>query len=60
MTEAEQAILARIKEFFVVTMDHIEEAQILDDAVHAFRALMSCVVMQAKRSLTQSSKVRAG
>lgn len=41
-----KAILARIKELFVVTSDHIEEDQILDDALYALRALRNCVVTQ--------------
>ena len=47
ITDAEKAILARIRELFVVTADHIEEDQILDDALYALRALRNCVVTQA-------------
>ena len=43
---AEKAILARIKEFFAVTSDHIEEDQVVDDALNALRALRSCIVVQ--------------
>ena len=43
IAEAEKAILARIKELFVVTADHIEEDLILDDALYALRALRSCI-----------------
>lgn len=43
IAEAEKAILARIKELFVVAADHIEEDLILDDALYALRALRSCV-----------------
>jgi len=43
ITEAEKAILARIKELFIVTSDHIEEDLILDDALYALRALRSCI-----------------
>jgi len=46
ITDAEKAILARIKELFVVTTDHIEEDQILDDALYALRALRNCIVTQ--------------
>lgn len=42
IAEAEQAILARIKELFLVKSDHIEEDQILDDALYALRALRNC------------------
>lgn len=41
---AERAILDRVKELFLVTKDHIEEDQILDDALYALRALRNCVV----------------
>jgi hypothetical protein len=40
---AERAILARVKELFVVESDHIEEDMILDDALYALRALRNCV-----------------
>lgn len=43
IAEAERAILARIKELFAVTTDHIEEDQILDDALYALRALRNCI-----------------
>ena len=42
IAEAERAILARVKELFVVHTDHIEEDQILDDALYALRALRNC------------------
>lgn len=41
---AERAILDRVKELFVVTNDHIEEDQVLDDALYALRALRNCIV----------------
>ena len=41
---AEQAILARVKELFLATNDHIEEDLLLDDALYALRALRNCVV----------------
>lgn len=47
ITEAEKAILARIKELFMVATDHIEEDQSLDDALYALRALRNCVVTRA-------------
>lgn len=46
VAEAEKAILARIKELLTVTSDHIEEDQVLDDALYALRALRSCVATQ--------------
>lgn len=44
IAKAEQAILVRIRELFLVTSDHIEEDQVLDDALYALRALRNCVV----------------
>jgi hypothetical protein len=44
IAEAEQAILERVKELFVAKNDHIEEDQVLDDALYALRALRSCVM----------------
>ena len=44
IAEAENAILNRIKELFLAQTDHIEEDQILDDALYALRALRNCVV----------------
>ena len=46
IAEAEQAILARVKELFVVQTDHIEEDQILDDALYALRALRNCALAE--------------
>ena len=43
IAEAERAILNRVRELFVVNTDHIEEDQILDDALYALRALRNCV-----------------
>lgn len=48
IAEAERAILTRIKELFVVTNDHIEEDQILDDALYGLRALRNCVSSEAR------------
>jgi hypothetical protein len=47
IAEAEKAILDRVKELFGVNSDHIEEDQILDDALYALRALRNCVVSEA-------------
>lgn len=47
IAEAEKAILARIKELFMVTADHIEEDLILDDALYGLRALRSCIAVGA-------------
>jgi hypothetical protein len=43
IAEAERAILNRVKELFGVDSDHIEEDQILDDALYALRALRNCM-----------------
>jgi hypothetical protein len=40
---AERAILERVKELFTSKSDHVEEDQILDDALYALRALRNCV-----------------
>ncbi len=47
ITEAENAILARIKELFISQADHIEEDVVLDDALYALRALRTCVLPEA-------------
>lgn len=47
ISEAEQAILNRVKELFVSPSDNIEEDQVLDDALYALRALRNCVVPEA-------------
>lgn len=47
IAEAERAILDRVKELFVVETDHIEEDQVLDDALYALRALRSCVMPES-------------
>jgi hypothetical protein len=47
IAEAEKAILDRVKELFGINSDHIEEDQILDDALYALRALRNCVVSEA-------------
>lgn len=44
---AEKAILDRVKELFVAATDHVEEDQILDDALYALRALRNCVFPEA-------------
>jgi hypothetical protein len=41
---AEKAILDRVKQLFVLKSDHIEEDQVLDDALYALRALRNCVL----------------
>ena len=45
--EAEKAILVRVRELFAVETDHIEEDQILEDALYALRALRNCAVGEA-------------
>jgi len=47
ITEAESAILSRIRELFAVTSDHIEEDVVLDDALYALHALRTCVLPDA-------------
>jgi len=47
IAQAEQAIFARIKELFVAAGDHIEEDQVLDDALYALRALRNCSMSDA-------------
>ncbi|HTS06247.1 MAG TPA: hypothetical protein VMP68_11755 [Candidatus Eisenbacteria bacterium] len=47
IAQAEQAILARVKELFEANGDHIEEDQVLDDALYALRALRNCAVSDA-------------
>jgi len=47
IAEAEKAILNRVKELFVVNADHLEEDQVLDDALYALRALRNCVAHEA-------------
>jgi hypothetical protein len=43
ITEAEVAIMARVKELFVIGGDYVDEHQILDDALYALRALRTGV-----------------
>jgi len=40
---AEKAVLARMKELFGESGDHIEEDLILDDALYALRSLRNCI-----------------
>jgi len=47
IAEAEKAILIRVKELFQVERDHVEEDQILDDALYALRALRNCVAPES-------------
>ena len=44
IAEAEKAIYQRVRELFGGESDHLEEDQILDDALYALRALRNCVV----------------
>jgi hypothetical protein len=43
IADAETAILARVKELFSASTDHVEEHEVLDDALYALRALRSCM-----------------
>ena len=45
--DAEKAILGRVRELFAVETDHIEEDQILEDALYALRALRNCALGEA-------------
>lgn len=47
IAHAETAILARVRELFAATHDHIEEDQILDDALYALHALRNCSFAEA-------------
>lgn len=47
ISEAEKAILARVKELFTHSDDHIEEDLVLDDALYGLRALRNCVLPHA-------------
>jgi len=47
ISEAEKAVLSRIRELFNENGDHIEEDLILDDALYALRALRACVIHQS-------------
>lgn len=47
IAQAEQAIFARVKELFVASGDHIEEDEVLDDALYALRALRNCTASDA-------------
>jgi hypothetical protein len=47
ITEAERAILARVRELFGTT-EHIEEDQVLGDALYALRALRNCIDLEAR------------
>ena len=47
IAQAAQAIVARIKELFIATDDHIEEDLVLDDALYALRALRNCARTEA-------------
>ena len=51
IAEAESAILARMKELFTVTSDHIEEDLILDDALYGLRALRNCVLQEQEANI---------
>lgn len=48
IADAERAILIRVKELFLITSDHIEEDQILDDELYALSALRNCAWPESK------------
>jgi len=43
ISEAEKAVVSRMKELFSESSDHIEEDLILDDALYALRSLRNCL-----------------
>lgn len=47
ISEAESAILCRMKELFSINTDHIEEDLVLDDALYALRAFRTCILPAA-------------
>jgi hypothetical protein len=47
IAEAEKAILVRVRELFGTT-DHIEEDQVLGDALYALRALRNCIDLEVR------------
>ena len=51
IAEAEKAILNRVKELFVSKTEHMEEDQVLDDALYALRALRNCVAPEVGAAL---------
>ena len=51
IAEAEKAILNRVKELFVSKTEHMEEDQVLDDALYALRAVRNCVAPEAGAAL---------
>ena len=55
ISEAERAILNRVKELFVMTDDHIEEDLVLEDALYGLRALRNCVVFDSTANSTTDS-----
>jgi hypothetical protein len=56
ITEAEKAILARVKELFVVTDDHIEEDQVLEDTLYGLRVLRNCVFAQVSAAWSTAAR----
>jgi len=50
IAEAENAILERSRVLLTVDADHIEEEQILDDALYALRALRNCTFPEPNAS----------
>ena len=47
IAHAERAIMDRVRELFAIDSDHIEEDQILDDALYALRALRNSAATSA-------------
>jgi hypothetical protein len=43
IAEAEQAIISRARQLFLMEGDHIQEQDAMDDALYALQALRSCL-----------------
>lgn len=48
IAHAEMAILSRVKQLLSVNTDHIEEDQVLEDALYALHALRNCALHDPK------------
>jgi hypothetical protein len=50
IAEAERALIARSRELFSTPMGNAEEAQSVDDALYALRALRSCLRLKTREN----------
>jgi hypothetical protein len=48
IAEAERAIAERARELFKMSGDHIEEEQMMDDALYALHALRGCLAVHGR------------